>query len=213
MPTQKRKPDDFRFLYRNLNQSTNEDKEKKHWQYILQIRLHPAANLQTLTSIGFLEVIVKAPTPAGSTKNQINQSSGRQKYIADQEIFHSHDVLPADGKTAEQIKTENTGQRQDGDEYGVDEAGLLSGAVPLVDTAGDNILKDGQNRGKGCKGHQQEKQRTPETAQGHGVEHIRQCDENQVWAAIRVNAKGETGWEDNQSGGNCNESVENNNLQ
>ena len=92
-----------------LNQSPNEDKEQQHWQYILQIRLQPAANLQPLTSIGFLEVIVKAPAPAGSTEKQINQRSSRQKYIADQEILTvQHTSSPNNGHITPDIKAQYT---------------------------------------------------------------------------------------------------------
>ena len=69
-----------------------------------------------------------------------------------------------------------------------------------IHQAGDNVLKHRDNRGKSGEAHKYEKERAPDAAALHGIKHIRQCDKNQIRAAVRIDMKGGTGGKNNQAG-------------
>ena len=70
-----------------------------------------------------------------------------------------------------------------------------------------DILKHGGYGGQGGKEQENEKQRAPELAARHGVEHIGQGHKDQAGALAGVDAESEGGGEDDQAGDKGNAGV------
>ena len=68
-----------------------------------------------------------------------------------------------------------------------------------VADAGNQIFKHCNDRGHGGKGHEQEKQGTPELSARHMIEYIGQRDEQQVGSCTRIHVKCRAGREDDQT--------------
>ena len=102
-------------------------------------------------------------------------------------------------KIAPDIIAQHTGKAQYQDKGTVDEDCFFSVPAEVVDAAGQQVLKYGDDRREAGEGHEQEEQGSPYPSAGHIGKHVGQGDEDQLRTGIRLYAEGEAGREDNQT--------------
>ena len=163
---------------------------------------HPLGHLQALALVGLGHKLIPAPAiPADAEEDKDDRPAGQQD-VAHQEVLQIQEGGPGSPglNPAEQVVAQGTGEGENCHSHQIHSAGLLPAPAGEVNGAGDDILKHRQHGGQGGKGHEHKEQAAPQTAQRHLVEDIGQGDKDQGRAAVRLNAKGKAGREDNQAG-------------
>jgi len=65
-------------LAKEVNEPLNQYDQDDHRKDPLEICFESTGHLNTLTSVDFLQVIVKTPTVTGNTEQQVNQGTDRK---------------------------------------------------------------------------------------------------------------------------------------
>ena len=100
---------------------------------------------------------------------------------------------------APDVVAEHAGQAQHKQKNAVYDGGFRPAPAEGVHADGNDVFKHRKHRGQACEDHEQEEQRTPETAAGHVDEHVRQGLEYQGRAVVGLDAEGEAGGEDDRA--------------
>jgi len=195
--------------------AVEEDVQDNQRQNVGCIEAHPFREAYTLTCINLFNEFVPAPAVAGSAEGQEDKAAQRQDVVADEEVFQiQHAGAFAQRlKAAPDIEAENAGQGQQNhaDNSKGDEATAVT-AGQLAD-AGNNHFEYSNNSGHCRKEHEEEEESAPDTSAVHSVENVGQSDEEQVRACIRLDTEAEACREDNQTGNDCYEGIEEHNPQ
>ena len=138
-----------------------------------------------------------------------NHGADGEQVVAHQEILPVHNAHAQGLHAAPQVVAQQTGQAQQEDEHQIGQYRPATGDTEAVHPAGEDILKHGGYGGQGGKEQENEKQRAPELAARHGVEHIGQGHKDQAGALAGVDAESEGGGEDDQAGDKGNAGVQN----
>lgn len=175
-----------------LYQAPNQNDEDQHRQYILKIRLEPERHLETAACVDFRDVLVKAPSPLGRTKEQVDERACREQDVAHKEVFTVQDIAISEEMHAgEHIVAENAGDGEDENDRQIQQDRFSAAPSEIIHAARDEILKDGRDRREARKGHEYKEERSPELAHGHVAEYLRKGDKNERRPLIRLHIVGE----------------------
>ena len=185
--------------FEEIHQADDQDRRYDDGQNVGHVQAHPVCHLGALAGIGFGGIILPAPAIAGDAEQGEQQRAHRQQDVIHQEVLKVHNAQAQDLHIAQHGEAQDTGHAQHHQGSTADQAGLLTIPLRQVPDAGHDILKHREDRGQGCKGHEDEEQAAPDAAASHIIEDIGQGDEHQTGAGIGFHAKGRAGREDDQA--------------
>ena len=191
--------------------SHHEDEQDNQGQYPLDVNFQSSGEFQPFARIGFCQEVVPAPTHFPAAEQDEDQTAKRQDVLAYKEVFQiQHCGVRAEGlEAAPQVIAQYTRHGQQNDGNDIDDDNFLSAGVCQVCGKGNDVLEHGNDSRERRKAHEQEEQRAPESAAGHVVEHVRQCDEDQGRPLTRVYAISEACREDDHTSHERYEGVQN----
>lgn len=199
--------------FEEAKHAENEHRNNNNWKNVDEIGPHPGGYFYALSAVGFVFKIVKAPAAALCSAEQNNYNRAqRQKQIAYDEIF---DIQNSSAFTEEIeiniLKAKYARQRKHHHGKAADEAGFLFAPVKFFLAAGDYSLKYADDRCKRSKKQEDEEEAAHYFSEWlrHVIKYFWQGDEYQCRAVVHLYIKGEAGREDDETGGDGNEGVQN----
>ena len=193
-----------------LQQPLQQDHHDQHRQHELEVGLEPAGQAGAAAGIGLGQVFVKAPAPAAHAEQQVDQAADGQQQVADQEVL----AVQHGGTGAQRLEAgpdvvaQHAGQAGRQQEHPADQHGLAAAQAELLHQAGDDVFKHRNDGGEAGEGHEQEEQRPPQPAAGQPGKDVGQGNEDQLGAAVRADAEGEAGREDDETRADGHEGVQ-----
>ena len=180
------------------NDAHNEDYDKQEGKHIGHIPTHPILDLRSFSGVGLCQEIFPTPSSFADGKEQEDKGTDGKNEVAHQKILQVQECAgPAHGMdTGQYIEPQSTGEGEDHHQDAVDQASFFSAPAKQVPAASQDILKDRQHRGEGCKRHEDKKQRSPKSASLHVVEHIWQSYKNQLRTSPSLHVIGKACGED-----------------
>ena len=162
---------------------------------------YPFGEFRAFSCICLGKEVIPAPSVTCGTEEYIYETSKRQKVVAYDEVFQIKDRRSFSERceSAQHIVTEHARHGQDQDCHKIDGYCFSSGASGQIHRESDDVLEHGDDRGRRCEEHTEEEDCSPESSARHGVKDIRQGDEDQVRAAVRIYAERKAGREDDQA--------------
>ena len=196
------------------DEAHNIDNNNCNGNYDAEDRLHPILYLGTDAGIGLGNHIL--PTPAvtlGAAEENKDERADGQKVIGNDEI---PEVQPcgafSEGLEGKLAVTESGGGSESENNDTADDAALGAAPTGHFADAGENVLEYGEHGGHSSEDHEQEEDGTPQTAAGHVVEYGSHGVEEEAGACADFHVVGEASGEDDKTGSDGNEGVQNNNV-
>ena len=158
----------------------NENEQYNQGQYPFDVDAQTIGEFQPFARVGFCQEVVPAPAHFPAAEQDEDQTAQRQDVLAYKEVFQiQHCGIWTEGlEAAPQVIAQYTGHGQQNDGDHIDDDNFLSAGVGQVCGKRNDVLEHGNDGRERRKAHEQEEQRAPESAAGHVVEHVRQCDED-----------------------------------
>ena len=191
-----------------------EDDEHDNGQDIADIEADIILDLHAAALIGLLLEVLPAPAVTGGAEQQVDQRAERQPDIRHEEVLEVEHVRAVAERLEARpdVKAEHARQRQQDHQHDVDGRRLFAAPAGQVHAAGHDVLEHGQHGRERRERHEHEEQASPQTAERHVVEDVRQGDEDQVRAAVRCNVKREARREDDKTRRERHERIQNGNV-
>ncbi len=109
----------------------------------------------------------------------------------------------------EHVVAQDAGNGEKENDEEIDDYRFLAAPAKVVDTAGNNIFKNRNNRGEAGEGHEDKEQAAPQLTHRHVRKNLGQRDEDEGRALVRVHVIGKAGGENDEPCHDGHEGIEN----